>query len=504
MVLYHAQAYLIDLINNINIREWSRLRRQGERSMETEDRREIIIVGLGASGLYASKAALNTDRKCHVTIIERRDYDQFSPCTLPFVLEGVVPDFESIKYQVPEVKGRLDKLLSHEVIAVDSTEKTVTARDLISGKEKVIGYDSLILANGASPITLPVPGARELSGKGVHFVSDPENTARLMDAAKGSRMKRSVVVGGGAIGLEVAVALHEMGHEVVITKRTEPPLPRNLDPQMGKYIVERLESLGIRCTFGKGIDSINGGDRVESVTIAGETIPCDIVVMAVGMRANTSLAEMAGCRILNGLVLVDSRMRTSVPDVYAIGDLVMTYSRIDRTAATMQLATSAFREGMAAGTNAAGGSTRYPGALNTFLTVINGLEIAATGYNLKKAQELGYDAAAISTKGEIKPHYMPGSTEIHLRVVVEKDSGRILGAQAIGEKGAAWRINIFALAIHGGMTLYDLLDAELAYNPPVSQMYDPVIRLAEIGLKRLRLPPGECGDPFFPDGTGDA
>jgi NADH oxidase (H2O2-forming) len=460
---------------------------------------EIIVVGLGASGLYASKAALNTNRKCHVTIIEKRDFDQFSPCGLPFVIEGVVDDFEELKHTVPEVKGRLDKLLNHEVLSVNSDGKEIIVKDLEKGEEKILRYDSLILSTGATPINLPIPGAEDLVGNGVHFVSNLKDSAELLDAARSSESRRSVVVGGGAIGLEVAVGLKELGHDVVITKRTEPPLPRNLDPVMGKLIVDKLESMGMRVTFGRGIDSINGKEKVESVTIAGEEIPCDIVVMAVGMRANTSLAEKAGCRVANGTVLVDNRMQTTIEGIFATGDLIGTYSRMDRTPATMQLATSAFRQGMAAGTNAAGGSAQYPGAMNTFLTVIDGLEIAATGYNLDTARNLGYDAMGISTKGDVKPHYMPDCSQINLRAVVEKGCGRILGAQAIGEEGAARRINVFALAIHGNMTLHDLLDTELAYNPPVSQMYDPITQLAEIGLKRLRLSPRECTESFFPE-----
>ncbi len=486
----------LTLINQINMGEPLKFR-QGAFMTENEPM-EIIIVGLGASGLYASKAALNTNRKCHVTIIEKRDFDQFSPCGLPFVIEGVVKDLDDLKHTVPEVKGRLDKLLHHEVLSINSSEKSLVVKDLDSHEEKVMNYDSLILANGATPINLPVPGARELVGKGVHFVSNLNDTEDLLTAVRSSKSKRSVVVGGGAIGLEVAVGLRELGHKVVITKRTPPPLPRNLDPVMGAHIVEKLESMGIRVTFGSGIDSINGKEKVESVTIAGEVIPCDIVVMAVGMKANSKLAEMAGCKTSKGIVTVDNRMQTTVSGIYATGDLVGTYSRMDRSPTTMQLATSAFRQGMAAGTNAAGGSAQYPGAMNTFLTVIDGLEIAATGYNLDTAQNLGYDAIGISTKGDVKPHYMPECTQISLRVIVDRSCGRILGAQAIGEEGAAWRINVFALAIHGNMTLYDLLDTELAYNPPVSQMYDPITQLAEIGLKRLKLPPKECVSPFFP------
>jgi NADH oxidase (H2O2-forming) len=457
---------------------------------------EIVIIGLGAGGLYAAKNALINNRNCHITIIEKRDHDQFSPCGLPFVIEGVVESFDELKHVVPEVKNKLVKYLRHEAISIDKDKKTVTALNLETNEERVFPYDSLILSHGASPINLPIPGAKEFVGKGVHFVSDIDNSKALLDAALTSKKKSAVVVGGGAIGLEVAVGLRERGLKVAVTKRTAPPFPRSLDPEMGKFIVEELERLGIRVLFGKGIDSVNGNDKVESVTIAGEDIECDIVVMAVGMRGNTQLAKQVGAKINKNMVVVNNRMETSQKDVYAIGDLAQTYSRIDRTPATMQLATSAYRQGMTAGVNAAGGNTEYPGVLNTFLTGVGKLEVAGTGYILEQAKELGYKAKAISTKREVKPHYIPGAKNVNLRVVVDTETGKILGAQAIGEGGAASRINVFALAIHGGMTLYDVLDAELSYYPAISQMYDPIAQVVEIAIKRLKMGPRECPEVF--------
>jgi NADH oxidase (H2O2-forming) len=370
--------------------------------------------------------------------------------------------------------------------------------DLATSEEKEIRYDSLILATGALPISLPILGAKEFLGKGIHFVSDMENSRELLEAARSSSKKSAVVVGGGAMGLEVAVGLKKQGLDVAVTKRTPHPFPRNLDPAMGKLIIEHLEGLGIRVLFGKGIDRINGTQEVESVEIGGETIDCDIVVMAVGMRGDMKLAEMAGAKIKDGFIIVNNRMETTVKGVYAAGDLVQTYSRIDGTPVTMQLATAAYRQGIAAGINAAEGNTYYPGALNTFLTVIGDLEIASTGYNLETAKGLGYDAKAISTIRETKPHYMPDPIPINLRVVCDARDGRLLGAQAVGKDGAAWRINIFALAIHGGMSLYDIFDAELSYNPPFSQMYDAIAQIAEVGFKRLGLSPRKCEKIFFP------
>ncbi len=457
---------------------------------------KIVIVGLGAGGLYASKAALSFNRKCHITFIERRDHAQFSPCGLPFVLEGIVENFDALKHEVPDMRDRQIKCLRHEAVAIDATQKTVTAMNLETNTERVFPYDALILSHGASPINLPVPGARELTGKGVHFCSNIDDSQALLDAALASKKKSAVVVGGGAIGLEVAVALRERGLDVAITKRTEPPLPKTLDPQMGKHIIGELERLGIRVLFGKGIDSINGTEQVESVTIAGEEIPCDLAVMAVGMRGNSALAEQIGARVNNHLVVVNNRMETSVKDVYAVGDLIQSYSRIDRTAATMQLATSAYRQGSTAGVNAAGGNTTYPGVQNTFLTGVGRLDVAATGYTLEVAQELGYKAKAISTTREVKPHYMPDAEDVHLRLVVDTETHKLLGAQAIGADGAAWRINFLALAIQGGMTLHDLADAELAYYPRTSQMYDPLAQLIDVAIKRLKLGHRECTEVF--------
>ncbi|MBW1783838.1 MAG: FAD-dependent oxidoreductase, partial [Deltaproteobacteria bacterium] len=277
-------------------------------ALDTNQPLDIVIVGLGAGGLHASRAALSFNRKCRITFIEKRDFDQFSPCGLPFVIEGVVKDFEALKYHVPEVKNRLIKHLLHEARSVDPQRKIVNVVDLATSEEKAVPYNALILATGASPITLPIPGAQEFLGKGIHFVSDIENSRALLEAATSSGKKRAVVVGGGASGLEVAVGLRRRGLDVTVTKRTPAPFPRNLDPEMGHAIVESLENLGIRVLFGKGIDRIDGDRYVESVDIAGETIPCDIVVMAVGMRANTRLAETAGADIHQGLVTVNNRM----------------------------------------------------------------------------------------------------------------------------------------------------------------------------------------------------
>jgi NADPH-dependent 2,4-dienoyl-CoA reductase/sulfur reductase-like enzyme len=453
-------------------------------SVDSEKR--VVIVGLGVGGLYASKYAASTNRKAGVTIVERRDFDQYSPCGLPYAVEGVVKDFADLRYSVP-VTGRTKKLLSHEVLSIDIGGKRLAVKDLATGGKLDLPFDSLVLATGADPIILPVPGAKELVGKGVHFCTNPANAEALRRAARASAKKAACVVGGGATGLEVATALRALGLDVHVTKRTPPVMADILDPEMGQLVVDKLSELGIHQYFGKGLDSVNGGDSVESVTIAGQVIPCDVVVMAVGMRPRTGLAEGTGIAVGKGGFVTDERMQTSVLGIYAVGDCAESFCRLDGSKGPALLATTAYRQGAVAGTNAAGGDARYKGFGNTFVTLVGDMEVAATGLNLEAALKAGHKSAkGVSVKGALRPHYIAKNSELALRLVVDGDTGKILGGQAVGKEGAAWRINVIGLMAAHGLTVADLEDAEFAYCPPVSDVFDVLSRAADIAAKRIK------------------
>jgi NADH oxidase (H2O2-forming) len=457
----------------------------GKSDNESNKNRKIVIIGLGVGGLYAAKSAMNTDRTSEVTIIERRDYDMFSACGLPFAIEGVVKDFEALKFPVPGHLKRLKKFLSHEVTAIDTNAQLVSVNNIKTGETMDINYDSLIIATGAEPILLPVPGAEELVGKGIHFCTNPENAAGIKESAKSS--KSAVIVGGGAIGLEIAIALKVLGLDVTVTKRSPPPLPRTLDPDMGKLIEDHLHELGIRTLFGASLDGIKGSSKVESVVISGEEIKADLIVMAVGVKPNMALAQTAGIDCGKNGILTSNRLETNVKNVFAIGDCIETFNLITSKPYTMQLATSAYQQGIIAGINAAGGGTEYSGALGTFVSKIGKLEIAATGYNSAIAQELGYEVLGTKVTAPNKPEYMPDHKPITVKIIADKATGKILGGQAIGEEGAAWRINVISLAIRAGMDIKTLNQAELAYSPPISEVYDVLSMVTEFAGRRLKL-----------------
>jgi NADPH-dependent 2,4-dienoyl-CoA reductase/sulfur reductase-like enzyme len=447
---------------------------------KNQESRKIVIIGLGTGGLYSSRAATRFDRKAEITIVERREYDMFSPCGLPYAIEGIVDSFEDLKHSVPSTR-QLNIMLRHEALSIDTEGKRVQVENLETGKVSWIDYDSLILSTGSQPIILPIPGAREFLDRGVHVVTNPENAKELRDAALKS--KRAVVVGGGAIGLELAIALKELGLEVWVTKRSPPPFPRNLDPDMGKIISEYLDTKGLHILFGKGIDSVNGEERVESVVIAGETIPTDIVVMAVGVNPTSDLGEKAGLDVEKGALLVDDRMETSIKDVYAIGDCAQSFSGVDGQPSYVALATTAFKQATVAGVNA-GGDMVFGGNLGTFVSFIGNLEVSCTGYNSAAAEKNGFKVVTGRANMVIKPSWMPGTKDISVKLVVDAETGRILGGQAIGEEGAAWRMNVVALAIKQRMTIQEFSTIELAYCPAVSEVYDPLLVAADIAIRR--------------------
>ncbi|TEU08416.1 pyridine nucleotide-disulfide oxidoreductase, partial [Candidatus Bathyarchaeota archaeon] len=313
--------------------------------------------------------------------------------------------------------------------------------------------------------------------------TNPEEAQARKEATL--RSKKAVVIGGGAQGLEIAFALKELGLEVGVTKRSPPPFPRSLDPDMGKIISKYIESEGLEIWFGKGIDRINGINRVESVEIAGETIPTDLVVMAVGVSPEKSLAEKAGITVDRGGIVTDERLQTSVKDVYAIGDCAQTFSGVDGKPINMALATAAFKQATVAGINAAGGDAVYDGDLGTFVSFIGDLEIACTGYNTPIAERNGFEVISGRANMQIKPRWMPGAKDVSVKILVDVSSGRIIGGQSIGEEGAAWRVNVISLAIRKKMCIDEFCSLELAYCPAISELYDPLQAAADVALRRF-------------------
>lgn len=444
--------------------------------------KNIVIVGLGVGGFSALMAAKKISPTSHITIIERRNCDMFSPCGLPFVIEGIIPDSEDLKHTLPTGSMGVEKLLFHELRSIDAGNKILEVEDLTTGTKKEIVYESLILATGSEPFIPPVPGARELIGKGVYTLSSPEDTDTILEAARDK--KHAVVMGAGPIGLEVAVALRALGMEVVVVEMLKWAFPRAIDKDIASAVSNVLTSLGIRSMMGKAVEKVVGEDHIEGVVVGGETLVADLLVAASGVRADLSIARDAGIEVGRFGITTNMGMMTNVKGIFAVGDSVEVTNPVSHRPWSSQLANSAFRQGAVAGTNAAGGYATYDGSVTTFVSVVGDLEVAATGFNSHFAEMYGFHVVSGKAKGKTRPDWYPGAEDISVKVLADSSTGKLLGAQAVG-KGAAARINIVAVALKGGLTVHELAEVELAYCPAVSETYDVLTKACDFAVRKL-------------------
>lgn len=439
----------------------------------------ITIIGLGSGGFAALLAIRRTDPEAFITIIERRSYDMFSPCGMPYAIEGIV-DLEKLKFSVP-VDERITKLLTHEAQAIDPVKRNVTLKNLKTGETQSIPFDSLIIAQGAEPFVPPIKGAKENLGKGVYVLHDIESARKIMDHV--STARKAVVIGAGPIGLEISAALKTKGLDVVVVEMLSCAMPRALDRDMAKFVDKSLSDSAIRSVFNKSVDNINGFP-VSSVSVGSEKIDADIVILASGVRANLDIAKNAGIEIGKWGIKTNAGMETNIKGIYAIGDCIETVSLINHRPMMMQLSSTAYRQGMVAGTNAAGGYDTYEGALGTFVTVIGDLEVAATGFNEFFADAAGYKIISGKAHGKTKPEYYPGAKDLIVKIIADAKTGKVLGGQIVGD-GAGARINVISMAIRCGLDVYSLSRTEMAYCPRVAENYDVLNKAADFAIRKL-------------------
>lgn len=439
----------------------------------------IVIIGLGSAGFAASLAIRRTDPDAFITIIEKRPYDMYSPCGMPYAIEGII-GLDKLIFSLPDNK-QTRKLLMHEAISIDPDNKNIRVKNLKNDEVLSFPYDSLIISQGAEPLIPPIKSAKEGLGKGVFVIHDIENAKLISDHA--SRSKRAIIVGAGPIGLEIAIALRTKGLDVTVVEMLSYAMPRGLDRDMAKLVEKVLTGSGIRLILKKGVESINGSP-VRSVSVESETIETDMVVLASGIRANFEIVKNAGIEMGKWGIRTGMGMETNIKGIYAAGDCIETVSLINHRPTMMQLSSAAYRQGMVAGTNAAGGYDIYEGSLGTFVTLIGDLEVAATGFNEYFAKSAGYKVISGKAHGKNKPEYYPGSKDITVKIIIDSKTGKVLGGQAAGE-GAGARINVISLAIRCGIDVYSLGRTEMAYCPMVAENYDVLNKAADFAIRKL-------------------
>ena len=455
---------------------------QGTRQGRLGMPRRIVIIGAHAAGVDAASAARKTDRTAEITLITKQKKAGYSPCAIPFVLGRHIPSFDELVVFSPAYYRmmKLDLRLETTVTSISTDAKTVEIEDK-TGKRERLEYDSLIITTGAYPFVPPIKGREK---RGVYVLRTIDDGEKIDKAIKDA--KTAAVVGAGLIGLETAVAFVERGLKTTVVELLPYVLPLMLDEDMAKVVHGMLEKKGMRVIVKHAADEILGTEKATGVSVAGERIPADIVVVATGIRANTELAKNAGITIgeTRG-IKTNMRMETSVKDVYAAGDCAQSASLVTHRPLLSQLGTTAVRQAKVAGINAAGGYAVFPGCLGSAVTRLFDTEIGATGLTEFMAGRAGMKTIAGTITSKTRPEYYPGGLPIKVKLVVEKDTERLIGAQIIGGEEVTQRINALSFAIQKQMTVRELAKADTCYAPPLNETWEPMVLAAEIAIRKL-------------------
>lgn len=436
---------------------------------------KIVVVGGVAGGASAAARARRVDERARIVVFERDSHISFANCGLPYYLGGEITDRESLLVASPELfdaRFRIEVRVRHEAIAIDRTAKTVTVRDLATGRTFEETYDKLILSPGADPIRPDLPGVDAAGVFTLRNIPDMDRIAAALPDAT-----RAVVVGGGYIGLEVAEQFRHRGLAVTVVEREAQVLPF-LDREMAEPIQRELEANGVALALGQGFASIEETDgRARAVILAdGTRLPADIVMMGIGVRPNTTLAAAAGLRIArSGGIATDGFMRTSDPDVYAVGDAAEYRFGPTGDRTRVALAGIANRTGRLAGEHAATGHARAaPAAWGTSIVRVFARAAGGTGLSLRTAAEAGMTARAVHVVGNHHAGYFPGAERMAIKLVYEPLTARVLGAQVVGGAGIDKRLDVIATLMHFRGTVHDLAELDFAYAPPFGLAKDPL------------------------------
>ena len=448
---------------------------------------KVIIIGGTAAGLSAASKAKRVDPSLDITVFEKSGYISYGACGLPYFVGDMIKepnDLVSLSVDQMTHKRGVPTFIHHEVIRIDRGAQTVTVRNLDNGEIFERPYDKLVIATGARPIVPRIPGA---DAKGVYTLRTVEDGIRLKSVVQSGARKKAAIIGGGFIGIEVAEELTNSGVEVHLFEMMPRLLPF-LTESFSEAVLDTLTQHGVHVHLNAGAQALmtaEGSVCGVRATDGSET-PVDYALLSIGVVPASDLARDAGLELgLKGAIVVDDEMRTSDPRIWACGDCVQMKNRITGGAAYVPLGTTANKQGRIAGGNLAGEHETFKGVLGSMVTKAFDLYISATGLSLDQAKAAGYDAvSSIITKGD-RASYYPGSRDNAICLILDKKTGRLLGAQAIGSESVAGRINVFATAITCGMTVSEINELDLVYAPPVAPVYDPILIAASQAMKKV-------------------
>ena len=452
---------------------------------------KVVIIGGVAAGPKVASRIIRLVPDAEVTIVEKGKLLSYAGCGLPYYVSGVVK--EQAELMSTPVGVVRDPMFFHKVknvhvlnqteaISVDRAGKRVQVKDLTGGEESWLDYDKLVFATGAAPIVPPIPNIELDNIFTLHGVHDAEGIKALLSEGKARDV---VIVGGGLIGVEATEALAERGCRVTVVEML-PQILGMLDWEIAKLVEQHMESHGVKVLTGTKVESFEGNGKVERVVTDHGTLPADVAILSIGVRPTVKLAQESGLKIgTTGAIKVDPRMCTSDPDIYAAGDCVECVDLLTGNTCFVPLGSTANKQGRVAANNICGVDDSFPGVLGSTVCKVFDYCVGRTGLTERAADNLGYETVTALAPAPDKAHFMPGAKPLLLKLVVDRKSRRLLGAQTTGPGVGDKRIDVAAMAITAGMTVDQLANADLCYAPPYASAMDNIITAANVARNKL-------------------
>ncbi|MBO7719945.1 MAG: FAD-dependent oxidoreductase [Methanosphaera sp.] len=456
----------------------------------------IVIIGGGASGLTTASNIRKFDDNSQIIVFTTQKHVAYSPCAIPYVIGGHIDSFNDIIMHRPEeyMRKNIRILTETTVTEIDKDQSEVVYEDK-NGNKQIMKYDKLVIATGGKPLIPPIPG-KDLEG--VFKVRTVEDGLAIQTYA--NKSKRVVLVGGGAIGLELGSELANKGLEVTIAEMVPQLFPRSFDKEMSDKFQQHLQSNKIEILTGAAVESINGEDKVESVTIDGVERPADMVILSTGVRPQTELAESIGCKMGKFAIEVDDHMETSVENVYAAGDCVQVTNAITGEITLSPLGTTAVRQGIILAKHLTGHDIEFQPVLNSTVSQIGKMEMGAIGITEQEAIQHGIDVVVSRVDSLSRARYYPGSEPLFIKLIAKTD-GTIIGCQMFGQEAVSERVDTMTAIMSQKLKCEDVVSMEFSYAPPLSTVVDPIAQAAEDCLEQIeRL---EAGEDVVDDATQD-
>lgn len=453
------------------------------------DKKRFVVVGGVAAGMSAASRAKRNRPDMEVVVLERGDFVSYGSCGLPYFISDLVKDVHGlVVYDAAFFKEKrgIDVLLKHEATKIDPQAKLVSTRNLEQDKEVKLSYDKLAICTGASPSYPDLPG---FDLKNIFVIRTAADGVALKNFLKEASPKKAVIIGAGLIGLEMAEAFRARGLKVTVVKRPGSIL-KMFDDDMVRLVEDELKAKNVELVKDAVIQEFEGDaeGKVRAVVLAQGTYQADLVLLATGAKANSELARQAGLGIAaNGTIFVDDRMQTTNPDIFAAGDCVGQRHLITGKDVYIPRGTTANKQGRVAGDNASGGNDVFEGVVGTAISKIFDLTVARTGLSSAEASAEGYDFVTSTVAHPSHAHTYPNPEpeDITIKLMVERATGKLLGAQMIGRIGVAKRIDVFATALHKSMSVEEISRLDLSYSPPFAPVWDSILVAANVALRKL-------------------